>query len=91
MRFVIEVGSSEKHRIEFSFNQLMGRSLVKVDGAVVFKKKRWFSEPIKDLYEIEVGQLEPVRLRIEKIRKRLVASKYLVYVNNRLTQMYQGA
>lgn len=78
------------HRVEFSFNQLLGRSVVRVDGQEVFRKKRWFSEPIKDFYEVTVDGAEQVRLRIEKERKLLVASRYKVYVDNRLTHLCQG-
>jgi hypothetical protein len=90
MKFSIELGTNEKHVIEFTFNQLLGRSVVKVDGSEVFKKARWFSEPLVDRYEFEVGQFEPVHLRIEKERKLLLASKYKVFVDNRLTQLYHG-
>ena len=90
MRFSIESGTHEKHLVEFNFNQLLGRSVVKVDGREVFKKAQWFSEPLADRYEFEIGQFEPVRLRIEKERKLLFSSKYRVYLDNRLTQFYQG-
>jgi hypothetical protein len=90
MKFTLEVGSTERHVIEFSFNQLFGTSLLKVDGREVFRKKRWFSEPIADNYELEIGGDEQIRLRIEKQRKHLVSSKYKIYVDNRLTKLYQG-
>ena len=90
MKFLIESGTHEKHLIEFNFNQLLGRSVVKVDGREVFKKARWFSEPLAERYEFEIGQFEPVRLRIEKERKLLFGSRYRIYLNNRLTQFYQG-
>lgn len=90
MKFCIELGTNEKHLIEFKFNQLLGLAILKVDGEVAFKKARWFSEPLVDRYEFEVGQFEPVRLRIEKERKLLLGSKYRVFVDNRLAQLYQG-
>jgi hypothetical protein len=90
MKFSIEVGTDEKHTLEFSFNQLLGRSLVKVDGAEILKKKRWFSEPLVDRYKFRIGQFERIHICIEKQRKLLFASKYCVYLNNRLTQFYQG-
>lgn len=90
MRFSIEAGFNEKHVIEFNFNQLLGKSVVSVDGQVVFHKKRWFSEPLVDCYDFEVGQFEPVRVRIEKERKHLFSSKYRLFLNNRLTELYQG-
>ena len=90
MKFSIEVGTNEKHLIEFNFNQLLGRVMLRVDGEVVLKKARWFSEPLVDRYEFEIGQFEPVRLRIEKERKLLIGSRYRVFVDQRLTQLYQG-
>jgi hypothetical protein len=90
MKFSIELGDNEKHTFEFKFNQLLGRSVVKVNDHEVFRKERWFSEPLVDSYAFEVGQFEPVRGRIEKKRQLLFASKYFLYVNNRLTQLYQG-
>jgi hypothetical protein len=90
MKFSIEIGTNERHIIEFSFNQLLGRALLKVDGEVVFQKARWFSEPLKDRYEFQIGQFEPVRLRIEKERKLIVGSKYRVFVDHRLTELFQG-
>ena len=90
MKFTLEVGSEQPQIIEFEFNQLLGRSVVKVDGQKVFCKKRWFSEPIIDRYELQIGERDGVCLRIEKERKFLFASKYRVYVDNRLTQFYQG-
>lgn len=90
MKFSIEVGSAEKHLIEFQFNQLLGQSRVTVDGEEVFRKKRWLSEPLVDRFDFKVGQFEPVRVRIEKERKLIFGSKYRVYIDNRLTQLHQG-
>jgi len=90
MKFSIEIGMNEKHLIEFTFNQLLGQSRVCVDGREVFRKKRWFSEPLVDSYDFEIGLFEPVRLRIEKERKHLFGSKYRIFVDNRLTQLHQG-
>ena len=90
MKFSLEVGTNEKHVIEFTFNQLLGKSVVAVDGKEAFRKARWFSEPVVDRFNFEVSQFEPVRVRIEKERKLIFASKYRIYVDNRLTQLYQG-
>ena len=90
MKFSLQVGECEKHTIEFSFNQLFGRSVVAVDGQEVFRKKRWFSEPVQDLYEVNLEGNERIHLRIEKERGHLLASRYKVYVDNRLTHLYSG-
>ena len=90
MKFILELGTNEKHVVEFNFTQLLGRALVKVDGREVLRKKRWLSEPLVERYDLEVGELEPVRVRIEKERKLIFASKYRIYVDNRLTQLLHG-
>ena len=90
MRFTLEVGDRERHSVEFAFNQLLGQSMVKVDGRPVFTKKRWFSEPVVASFDLDFGTRERIHLRIEKERKHLFASKYKVYIDNRLTQLYQG-
>ena len=90
MKFSIEAGTNEKHQIEFTFNQLLGKAVLYVDGQEVFRKERWFSEPTVDRYEFEIGQFESVRVRIEKQRTDMFASKYCVYVDNRLAQYHQG-
>lgn len=90
MKFSIEIGHNEKHLIEFSFNQLLGRSTMRVDGQEVFRKGRWFSEPRAEHYDFEIGQFEPVRVRIEKERKHLFGSKYRVFIDDRLTRLYHG-
>lgn len=91
MRFALEVGDQERHTIEFSFNQLFGRAVVKVDGREVFRKNRWFSEPIMDRYEIEIGARDCLRIEKERNQLSLFRSKYKIYINNRLTQLYFGA
>jgi hypothetical protein len=90
MKFSLEVGNNEKHHIQFTFNQLLGKAVLAVDGTEVFRKARWFDEPMVDYYAFEIGQFEPVCLRIEKKRTDTFASKYCVYVDNRLTQLHEG-
>lgn len=88
MKFSIEVGEGEKHLIECDFNQLLGRALVQVDGRAVFQKKHWFSEPMVDTGNVEHDQ--SVRIRIERERKLVFGSKYRIYVDDRLMQLYQS-
>jgi hypothetical protein len=90
MRFVIELGESEKQRVEFTFNQLLGRTVVRSNGREIKKSVRLFSEPVYDLHVFEFAEQERVELKIEKRRKHLFASQYFVYVNNRLQEFYQG-
>jgi hypothetical protein len=90
MRFKIELGQNEKHVVEYEFNQWLGRLTIKVDNKMVQHSVRWFSEPVREDFELTVGEHEQFAVRIEKQRKKLYGQINRVFVNNRLTQLYQG-
>jgi hypothetical protein len=90
MRFKVEVGATEKHVVEFNFNQLAGSLIIEVDQKPVFKSKRIFNEPENEVYDFVVGQSEKAAVRIEKRRKQLFGHRNCVYVNNRLTRVFEG-
>jgi hypothetical protein len=90
MRFKIELGENEKHVIEYDFNQLLGKLIIKVDDKPVQQSTRMFSEPVREDFEINVGDHEKFKVRIEKERKQLFGAINRVFINNRLTQLYQG-
>ncbi len=84
MKFAVEFGKTDKHLLEFSFNQLLGTAMIKVDGAVVRKHTRWFSEPLKQVYELDVGQVEVWHVRIQQERKLLFGHRWQVFVHEQL-------
>ena len=43
MKFSFDIGIREKHRIEFSWNKLFGKGLIKVDGETIHKSVSLFS------------------------------------------------
>ena len=90
MKFTIDVGEVERQRVEFNFNQLLGRTLICSNGRELKRSIRLFSEPTTETHVIQFNEAERIELRIEKRRKMLFASRYYVYVNNRLTQVYEG-
>jgi len=90
MKFTVEVGEVEKQRIDFSFNQLLGRTVIRANGQEVKRSVRLFSEPVFDRHVLEFAEKERVELKIEKQRKHLFRSRYFVFVNNRLMQCFQG-
>lgn len=91
MRFKVEVGASEKHVVEFRFNQLAGSLTIEVDQKPVFQSKRIFNEPVTESFQFVVGAMEKAEVRIEKKRKQLFGHRSCVYVNNRLTRVFEGA
>lgn len=90
MNFALEVGDLVKAKVEYSFNQLMGRTTIRVNGRDQILKTRWFSEPVVDVHELELSDSEKLRVKIEKRRKPLVGAHYRVYVNNQLTNCFVG-
>ena len=90
MKFKIEVGDIEKHLIEFNHNQLMGCLLIKVDQQPVVRQSRLLNEPVREVYEFAVGQMEKSAVRIEKLRNQLLGSRNSVYVDNRLVRIFKG-
>lgn len=91
MRFCLKAGHNEDHSVEFEFNQLLGKLIIRVNGKELIKNTRWFSEPLKEAHQFEVGQKEIWRFKIEKERRDIFTSTYRVFVNNRLAGFYQGA
>lgn len=90
MKFKIEVGEIEKHQIEFNHNQLMGSLLIKVDKKPVRQSVRLLNEPVQEVFEFVVGQMEKSEVRIEKLRKQLFGTRNSVYVGNRLVRVFEG-
>jgi hypothetical protein len=90
MKFALELGELETHRLEFSFNQLLGRKIIKVNDAEVLRNVRLFSEPVRETHTLEIGEKERLQVRIEKERKLLFGQKYKVYLNDRLIRLYEG-
>ena len=90
MTFKVEIGQAEKHLVEFNFNQLRGSVQIVVDQQTVYTSKRLFNEPLHEIYHFCVGEQERSDIRIEKHRKQLFGHRNCVYVDNRLTRIFEG-
>ncbi|MEI7728988.1 MAG: hypothetical protein WCO56_05430 [Verrucomicrobiota bacterium] len=90
MRFTIEVGEVAKRRIDFAFNQLLGQTLIFVNGQEVKRNVRWISEPVVERHDFTVCERERIEVTIQKRRNPLLGAKYWVYVNKQLMQYHQG-
>ncbi len=91
MKFAIEIGDAEKHRLEYNFNQLLGSLVIKVNEKQVKKSVRLVNEPVFEVHAFVVGDHEKSSVRIEKERRQLVGGKHRLYVNNRLVKVFNGA
>ena len=90
MKFILEVGESRRHIIEYEFNQLLGRSVIRLDREQVERRVRLFNEPICQTHQIDMDADERLKVRIEKERKWLFGHKCRVFLNNRLVKCYEG-
>ncbi len=90
MKFTIEIGDAEKHRLEYNFNQLLGSLVIKVNEKAIKQSVRLVNEPVLEVHAFVVGDQEKSQVRIEKQRKPLLGSKSRLYVNNRLVKVFNG-
>jgi len=90
VKFAIEIGETEKHRLEYNFNQLLGSLLIKINELPVKQETRLMNEPVFEVHLFVVGKNEQSTVRIEKERKPLFGSKNRLYVNNRLVKVLEG-
>ena len=87
MRFTLAVGNTDKHLVEFNFNQLCGTLIICVDNRPIFQSTRLYNEPVHEIYHFVIDGAEKSDVRIEKRRKPLLGHRNTVYVNDRITQV----
>jgi hypothetical protein len=90
MKFAIEIGENEKHRLEYQFNQLLGRLTIKINDETVRQSVRLVNEPVLEVHVFEIGERERYTIRIEKERKPLLGSRNRLYLDNRLVKVFSG-
>jgi hypothetical protein len=90
VKFAIEIGETEKHRLEYHFNQLLGSLVIKVNEKPIKKSVRLLNEPVLEVHDFVVGDQEKSSVRIEKERKALIGCKNRLYINNRLVRVFSG-
>jgi hypothetical protein len=73
---------------------MVGLLSISVDNVEVIREQRTFSLSLVRKYEFGVGTSERHSVRIEKVRKLLLAGvrpqKYRVYVDGQLIKEYEG-
>ena len=94
MTFSFTVGINEQHRVDFSFDQVVGNLEIEVDGQTVVKDFRFASLKLTKRYEFIVGVNEKHQVAIEKTRKLFLAGlrpqQYRVFIDGQLVQTYAG-
>ena len=94
MQFSFTIGVNEQHRVDFSFDQVIGNLEIKVDGQTAVKDFRIASLKLTKRYELTVGVNEKHHVAIEKKRKLFLAGmrpqQYRVFIDGQLVQTYEG-
>ena len=99
MKFTLEVGEKEKHRIDYYRNWFFGTERLQVDGEIVASRSvvspsNYISIPLCRRYEFSVGASEPHAVVFEKERPLLFAgcrpNKYRVLVDGKLVHAREG-
>lgn len=88
MRFSLQIGNTDKHLVEFNFNQLRGTLVIRVDDQPIFQSTRIFNEPVHEVYRFVIDGREKSEVRIEQRRKPVFGHHDTVFVNGRLTQVF---
>ncbi len=94
MQFSFTVGVNEQHRVDFSFNQMIGNLEIKVDDQTAISDFRFASLSLTKRYDLMVGINEKHHVAIEKERKLFFAGlrpmKYRIFIDGQLVQTYEG-
>jgi hypothetical protein len=92
LRFDFEVGESEKHRVEFRFNQSIGNLRISVDGNPAIRRFRMLSFSTVERYKLTVGNVEKHEVVIEKRRNRafggFTPQRCIVYIDGNVNAEY---
>jgi len=99
MKFTLEIGEKEKHRIDYYRNWFFGTERLRADGEIVARRSvvspsNYVSIPLCRRYEFSVGTSEPHTVVFEKERPLLLAGfrphKYRVIVDGKLVHEQEG-
>jgi hypothetical protein len=88
MKFRLEVGDTQKHVLEYSYSQLRGELVIRLNHEQVFRQKRRFNEPLQEQHLVRVEESGALDVLIEKERRPLFGHRYRVFLNGRLYKSY---
>lgn len=92
--FSFSVGNKEIHKVEFYFNQFMGKTNVWVDEKLIIEDKRPISNHLAKVYDFNLGADEIHIVKIEMLQKPFFAGMrdriVKVFVDGKLIEEYTG-
>ena len=94
-QFYFDVGETERHRVDFSFDRWGGKIKITVDGNLVDADRLLVSVRLTRSYQFNVGQAERHAVVIQKTRKLLFAglrpSTYQISVDGQPAYVMDGS
>ena len=91
MKFALEVGENEKHRIECETTPLWGLYVIKVDNIERAKVRRMLFAPRREKHSFDIGIQERLQLTVEKVRGIFVGETHRIFLNGRLIKCFPTA
>ncbi|MFA6308303.1 MAG: hypothetical protein WC677_00950 [Clostridia bacterium] len=92
--FSFSVGKKEIHKVEFYFNQFMGKTNVRVDEKLIIEDTRTITNHLAKVYEFNLGKDEIHIVKIELSQKPFFAGMrdrlVKVFVDGDLIEEYTG-
>lgn len=73
MHMTFEVGTAERHQVDFDFDQTWGGLTIAVDSEPIIEQRILFSVSLLRKWEFDVGRDERHHVRIEKRRALFLA------------------
>lgn len=91
MKFSLEVGEIEKHRVDCETNPFWGLFVVKIDNVERAKARHMLLAPRRQRHSFDVGIHERLHVTVEKVRGLFRGETHRIFVNGRLVKCFTGA
>ncbi|MDB6028409.1 MAG: hypothetical protein JWM68_4632 [Verrucomicrobiales bacterium] len=88
MKFSLEIGDVEKHRVDCETNPFWAMCIIKVDDVEKAKVRHVFFGPRCESHSFEVGKAERLHVTVENIRRLFARETHRVFVNGRLIKCF---
>jgi hypothetical protein len=91
MKFSLEIGVTEKHRLDCETSPLWGLFVIKVDDVERAKVRHMLLAPRRQKHSLDIGIQERLQVTVEKVRGIFSGDTHRVFVNGRLVKCFSGA
>lgn len=83
MKITFSVGHSEKHKVEFRWNQFIGRAVVRIDGRTIVKSKPLALSELSQLIKLRLRPLSALKGFVEDLQNINLRRQWTVEVGTK--------